>query len=263
MQKNSNVMTNATMTILGYFTQPRPTPVNEKGNFEDVCRLIEDDVIASQKCVSMNVLIDVYGIGKDQHQYRQYFKARLERHFGESICFIAVEYHEVEVVISTGCIHEKTLSSCIEFSYNSILVLAARIIRKSVDKMIKKASQLSWPPSVDELENKSREPPAELTAFFSKLLIDDSHHSIGSTKSRVVRSVADDIIYNVSSGGFLTAKQCALVLGIHSMTGQKRPVVILSKLRHSISYQKVLEIETAQAEVAEQFRSNSSVQSTL
>ena len=82
-----------------------------------------------------------------------------------------------------------------------------------------KASQLSWPLSVDELESKSREPPAELTAFLSKLLINDSHHSIGSTKSRAVRSIADDIIYNVSNGGFLTAKQCALGLGIHCMTG--------------------------------------------
>ena len=210
----------------------------------------------------MNVLIDVYGIGKDQHHHKQYLKAHLKRHFGESICFITVEYHEVQIVISTECIHEKT-NSYTGFSNNRIFVLEAKIIRKLVDEMIKKSSQLSWPPSVDELESKSREPPAELTAFLSKLLIDDSHHSIGSTKSRVVRSVADDIIYNVSSGGFLTAKQCALVLGIHSMTGQKRPVVILSKLRHSISYQKVLEIETAQAEVAEQFRSNSSVQSTL
>ena len=147
----------------------------------------------------------------------------------------------------------------IEFSDNRILVLAARIIRKSVDEMIKKASQLSWSPSVNELESKSREPLAELTASLSKLLIDDSHHSIGSTKRRVVRSIADDIIYNLSNGGFLTAKQCALGLGLHSMTGQKRPIVILSKLGHSISYEKVLEIETAQAEVAEQFRSNSSV----
>ena len=50
---------------------------------------------------------------------------------------------------------------------NRILVLAARIIRKTVEKMIKKASQLSWPPPVDKLENKSREPLAELTAFLS------------------------------------------------------------------------------------------------
>ena len=37
--------------------------------------------------------------------------------------------------------------------------------------MIKKASQLAWPPSVDELETKSREPPAELTAFLSNFLL--------------------------------------------------------------------------------------------
>ena len=114
------------------------TPAYEKGNFEDVSHLIEDDVIASQKCVLMNILIDVYGIAKDQHQYKQYLKARLERHFGESICFITVEYHEVQIVISTECIHEKTLSSYIEFLDNRILVLVARIIRKSVDEIIKK-----------------------------------------------------------------------------------------------------------------------------
>ena len=69
---------------------------------------------------------------------------------------------------------------------------------------------------MDELESKYREPPAEPTVFLSKLLIDDSHHPIGSTKSCVVRSIANDIIYNVTSGGFLTAKQCVLGLGIHS-----------------------------------------------
>ena len=143
-------------------------------------------------------------------------KSRLERHLGESICFITVEYYEVQIINSTEYIHEEKLSSYIEFSNNRILVLAARIIRKSVDEMIKKASQLSWPPSVDELESKYREPPAEPTVFLSKLLIDDSHYSIGSTKSCVVRSIANDIIYNVSSGGFLTAKQCVLGLGIHS-----------------------------------------------
>ena len=134
-----------------------------------------------------------------------------------------------------------------EFSDNRILVLATTIIRRS------------WPPSVDELESKSREEPAEVIVFLSKLLIDDSHHSIGSTKSCVLRSIANDIIYNVSNEGFLTAKHCALGLGIHSMTGQKRLIVILSKLGHSISYDNVSEIETAQAEVVEQFQSNSSV----
>ena len=83
-------------------------------------------------------------------------KAHIEIHFGESICFIIVEYREVQIVISTECIHEK-MFSYIEFLDNRFLALATRIIRKTVDEKIKKASQLSWPSSVDELESKSRE----------------------------------------------------------------------------------------------------------
>ena len=189
-------MTNATVkyTRVLYASKTK-TPVIEKGNFEDVCCLIEDDVIALQKCFSMNVLIDVYGIGNSQLQYRQCLKARLERHFGEGICLITAEYPDIQIVISTECINEKTLSLHIVFLDNCILVLLARIIQNSVDEMIKKASQLSWPPSEDGLESKSREPPAKLTAFLSKLLTYDSHYSVGSTTSRAVRSIDDDIIY--------------------------------------------------------------------
>ena len=86
-------------------------------------------------------------------------KAHIEIHFGESICFIIAEYHEVQIVITTDCIHEK-MFSYIEFLDNRILALATKIIRKTVDEKIMKASQLSWPSSVDELESKSREPPA-------------------------------------------------------------------------------------------------------
>ena len=139
-------------------------------------------------------------------------------------------------------------------SEKRILNLAANILSQSVNKMIEEAEPLSWPPSVDELERKSREPPEHLLNFLNKLLtVPDSHHCIGNTKSRVAQSIADDIIYSISNGSFLTKKHCSLGLGIHSMTGQKKAIVILSRLGHSISYEKVSEIETAQAEVAEQF----------
>ena len=41
------------------YTTKTKTPVNEKDNFEDVCCLTENDVITSQKCVSMNILIHI------------------------------------------------------------------------------------------------------------------------------------------------------------------------------------------------------------
>lgn len=244
-------------TRILYVTKPK-TPVNEKGNFEEVCRVIEDDVIASHKSVSMNVLIDIYGIGKT-HQYRQCLKERLEKRFGDSISFIKTEYHQVQIIISTESIHEKSLSSYLEFSDKHILTLAARQNRKSVVDMIDQAEPLSWPPTVDELKRRSAQTPAELLQFLSKLLIGDSHHAIGSTKTRVSQSIAQDIIYSISNGNFLGIKHCSLGLSIHSLTGQKRPIVILSSLGHSISYEKILEIETAQAEVSEQFRLNSSI----
>ena len=43
---------------------------------------------------------------------------------------------------------------------------------------------------------------------------------------------------------------CSLGLGLHCMTGQKQPILLLSKFGHCISYEKVKEIETAQAELA-------------
>jgi len=142
------------------------------------------------------------------------------------------------------------------------LTLAARQNRKSVVDMIDQAEPLSWPPTVDELKRRSAQTPAELLQFLSKLLIGDSHHAIGSTKTRVSQSIAQDIIYSISNGNFLGIKHCSLGLSIHSLTGQKRPIVILSSLGHSISYEKILEIETAQAEVSEQFRLNSSSANT-
>ena len=66
-------------------------------------------------------------------------------------------------------------------------------------------------------------------------------------------------MYNISNGKFLTLKHCSLGLLIHSKTGTKDLIVALSRLGHSITYEKVLKIETAQAEVARQFNSNSSL----
>ena len=46
----------------------------------------------------------------------------------------------------------------------------------------------------------------------------------------------------------MTPKHFLLGLGLHSITGQKKPVQIASHLGHSMTYDKVMEIETAQAQ---------------
>ena len=42
-------------------------------------------------------------------------------------------------------------------------------------------------------------------------------------------------------------KHFLLGLGLHSITGQKKPVQIANRLEHSMTYDKVMEIQTSQA----------------
>ena len=87
--------------------------------------------------------------------------------------------------------------------------------------------------------------------FLGTLLVGGgSYHCIRERKIRVVESLQDNIMYNMSNGQFLTLKHCSLGLGIHSKTETKDPIVVLSRVGHSITSEKALEIETTQAEVA-------------
>ena len=169
--------------------------VYEKGDFKAVCDIIDREVISLSKAISMDVIIDVYGIGTDQHQYRQYLKERILKCYGEKIYFVRPEY----VIISKQCISEKCLSSRVQFSSNSILKQAADILYRSVKEKIASAESLSWPPTVEELTK--REPTKELIDFLRNVIIGgDSHHSAREKKSRVIQSLADDIMYHISHG---------------------------------------------------------------
>ena len=99
--------------------------------------------------------------------------------------------------------------------------------------------------------------PDELTEFLRMLLSPkDSHHITSETINRHVSSFAQDLVHSISRGTFLTLKHTCVGLGLHSMTGMKIPIVILSRLDNSISYDTVLALETAQAEVSHQFDLN-------
>ena len=62
-------------------------------------------------------------------------------------------------------------------------------------------------------------------------------------------------MYAVPKGEFLTLKHASVGLGLHSLTGQKLPLQVLSRLRHSMTYDRICEVETAQAELAQHLKS--------
>ena len=65
---------------------------------------------------------------------------------------------------------------------------------------------------------------------------------------RLIEIYAEDFIHGVRNDGVLTPKHILSGLGLYSITGQKKPVLIANCLGHSMTYDKVMEIETTQTQ---------------
>ena len=92
-----------------------------------------------------------------------------------------------------------------------------------------------------------RMPPTSVILFL-KNLSKHSKHKVSAKKMRLIESYASDFIHGVRNGETLTPKHFLLGLGLHSITGQKKPLQISNRLGHSVTYDKVMEIETRQTQ---------------
>ena len=107
---------------------------------------------------------------------------------------------------------------------------------------------------MESLKERLKSTPKLLIEFFKLLLSpEDSHHITADSTERLAESFAQDLLFGITKGIFLTLKHTSIGLGLHNMVDQKLPILILSRLGQSITYYTVREIETAQAELAEQF----------
>lgn len=228
------------------------------GNFEAVCELVNDHILSGRQCISMESLMGTYGIGAGVRQRRHSLKARLLKKYGDCLLFISTEYHTAQIVISRECLETQTISKSLEFSENYAVKRTASLLRDVVLKFVEKSSSLPWPPTIESLMSRERESPALLQLFVNVLLSPtDSHHAVREMTRRLKDSFSQDLIHALSKGTFVTLKHASLGLGLHSLTGQKLPLTILSRLGHCINYDKICEIETAQAELVQLFQSMS------
>ena len=131
-----------------------------------------------------------------------------------------------------------------------IIKQAADYLRNNILEYAKRFPELIWPPCLGELNLQERRLPDCLTAFITHLLTGSDQQNSESV-DRLIKSYASDLIYGVTRGNVITAKHFLLGLGLHNMTGQKKPVEINHRLGHSIDYKFVCEIETALAESAQ------------
>ena len=104
---------------------------------------------------------------------------------------------------------------------------------------------LDWPPRLEQLKNSETNFPTSLTEFLTNLLKSDRGNS--DVIKRLVHSYGSDLIHGVTRGKVVTLKHFLIGLGLHNITGLKTPIKILSHLGHSIDYDLVCEVETAEA----------------
>ena len=134
----------------------------------------------------------------------------------------------------------------------------SRVLGSSESNTVKKdeSEALPWPPTIENLRKDDHNAPDILKLFYENLLSPVSvHHGTSLTAERLIDSFSQDIIYAVSKGEFLTLKHASVGLGLHSLTGQKLPLQFLSWLGHSMTYDQICEVETAQAELVQHLKS--------
>ena len=94
---------------------------------------------------------------------------------------------------------------------------------------------LNWSPNIEELLKDERMPPLSVILSMKNLL-KHSKHTVLAKKVRLIESYASGFIHGVRNCEVLTPKHFLLGLGLHSITGQKKPSQISSRLGHSMSH---------------------------
>ena len=128
--------------------------------------------------------------------------------------------------------------------------MARRKIKK-VGKLIKsKIEELprstSWPANPDDLQQEKVQIPHMLELFLTTFLTNETVPSERVT--RLVKSLGQDIINNVTRGKLKTAKHTQLGVFVKRKTGSRVLIDCLNRLGHTISYHEVNLQETGFSE---------------
>ena len=131
----------------------------------------------------------------------------------------------------------------------SIIKEAAKFLREDILEFCSKLPPLSWPPTIEELSSDVRLPPPSVVLFLTSLLKSPNHKATDRLR-RLVSSLSADFVHGISRGSTVTGKHFLLASGTHAMNGDKKVVQTLNRLGHCITYDNLMDIESAQAKKA-------------
>ena len=165
------------------------------------------------------------------------------------------------LVYSSKLSLDKAISSVYKLASNNKLKETALHLRESIQKAFKNSTDLPWPPTSDDIENRIDEIiPEELNRFL-KLVISSSESTLEVDKNqRLVSSIGQDICRAVTNGHWKLPKHILLCNTIRHLYRRKQLATVMNRLGHCESCSFGEELETAMAEAIEESNTHISPQ---
>ena len=156
---------------------------------------------------------------------------------------MTIDGKKPQVIVSKEGIWERTILQ----DKDILIKKTASRLREDITDYMNSLKDMPWPPTIEFLTSNDQKMPQSLKLFMDKLLTLPGHDC--EIVERLALSYTRDLIHGVIRDKLITLKHFLVGMGLHSITGQKLPIQMLSRLGHSVDYDTICEIETAQAEI--------------
>ena len=204
---------------------------------------IQPHIIEKGSIMKMNTVLEVYKNLITQYNEEesglktQNLKLRLQNHFGDKLSFW-VPKGKGGIVYSEEA--PSTMESAYQNAHTDIVADCGKIIRDEILNLPDSFSH--WPPAQKELLSHNVSIPPMLEKLLFTII--SSKKEKTERKSRLVKSIGQDLIYNASHGKKKTLKHTQLGIALKRKTGSRQILQWLNRFGHSISYNEVNVVET-------------------
>ena len=123
----------------------------------------------------MKQLHDIYKLHVNDVRCRGKLKSRTIKEFGNKIEFLKPSHGQMPNIV----INNEVFITEINFDkHEECVITAAEYLREDILKFSEQVSELSWPPTVEELSAEERNPPPLVMTFLHHLLKNSQKHSV-------------------------------------------------------------------------------------
>ena len=212
--------------------------------FEKLKNFVEQEVIQNGEFLRLTNIAEYYGHLQDDAKLKRIglivrnLKQRLLKAFGDRITIFQKSQGMPEIIYGT---------EEVKLNLDSSLKKVKEIGRLIREELMNAPEIYScWPPTEKELLQNEFEIPPFTEAFLISVLSAKGKKT--ERTSRLISSIAQDLMYNASTGRKRTKKHVQLAIATKRKTASISVIRWLNRFGHIISYDEVNAVETKLAE---------------